>query len=334
MILKSYIVEQNLNILEGYNAVLLHGENDGIKDDIKNKLKILNKKSEILNFFEGDIVKNKSILYESFINESLFNEKKIIFIQMGSDKIYDEVCDCIKKNKSNVKIYIFSDPLDKKSKLRNFFEKDNRLGIFACYEDNERTLINYISNQLVGYKGITGELINIIIKNSSYKRKIIQSELIKIKNYFFDKTINKNELLEILNIKNDTEFNDLRDSALIGEKIKINKLLSEIDLLNEDTFFYLNNLNYRVLKLIEILKANMVFNDFGKTLDTIKPPIFWKDKPIFILQLKKWNLKKLNKIAYKIGETEILMKKNSQIRNDIIIKDLIIKVSNEAANPF
>ena len=184
MILKSYIVEQNLNVLNEYRAVLLYGENDGIKDDIKNKIKDINKKSEIINFFESEIVKNKNIVYEKIINESLFNEKKIIFILNATDKILDEVLECLEKNNQDVKIYIFADKLEKKSKLRTLFEKEKYLGILPCYEDNERTLINYINKELVEYKGLTGELINFIIGNSSRNRKIIQTELIKIKNNF------------------------------------------------------------------------------------------------------------------------------------------------------
>ena len=61
MILKSYIVEKNFDVLGNYQAVLLYGENDGIQDDIKLKLKDENKDSEIMNFFESEIVKNKNI---------------------------------------------------------------------------------------------------------------------------------------------------------------------------------------------------------------------------------------------------------------------------------
>ena len=68
MILKSYIVEKDIKILDKYQAVLLYGENDGIKDDIKSKLKILNKDAEIINFFENEIIKNRNILYENIIS--------------------------------------------------------------------------------------------------------------------------------------------------------------------------------------------------------------------------------------------------------------------------
>ena len=327
MILKSYIVEKDIKILDKYQAVLLYGENDGIKDDIKSKLKILNKDAEIINFFENEIIKNRNILYENIINESLFSEKKIIFIQSATDKILSEISESLEKENLNIKIFIFSDNLDKKSKLRSLFEKEKKLTIIPCYEDNERTMITYINQELAGYKGLTGELINLIISNSNTNRKIIQSEITKIKTFFLSKIIDKNQLLEILNIKNNADFDEIRDNALNGRKEKVNKLLSEFDLLNEDSFFYLNSLNYRILKLTEIQKINGNSGNFEKALDSVKPQIFWKDRPLILEQLKKWNIERLNKAAYKINETEILMKKNSQTRNDIIMKNLLISLS-------
>ena len=330
MILKSYIVEQDLSILKQYQAVLLYGVNEGFKDEIKSKLKVNNKESEIINFFENEIVKNKDILQENIINESLFNKKKIIFIQSASDKILNEIIESLKKERKDIKIIIFADNLDKKSKLRNLFEKEKNLAVLACYADSEKSLINYISKELIGFKGLTGELINLIIHNSSSNRKIIQSEIVKIKDFFLEKKIKKNEILEILNIKENTGFDEIRDNALIGRKDKINQLLSEIDILDEDSFYYINNLNFRVLKLIEINKLNEEFNNYEETIEKIKPPIFWKDKPIYLKQLKIWNLKKLNETVNKIGETEVLMKKNSQIKKDVIIKNLIVSISQEA----
>ncbi len=331
MILKSYIVEQNFNILNEYKAVLLYGENDGIKDDVKSRLKEHNKESEIINFFESEIIKNKNILYENIVNESLFNERKIIFIQSVTDKILNEITQALEKNDGKTKIYIFCDALDKKSKLRNLFEKEKNLAIFACYADNDRTLVNYINKELRGYKGLSGEFINLIIRNSGSNRKIIQNELVKIKDYFNKKIINEIQLLEILNIKNNTSFDEIRDKAMVGEKKLTNKLLSEIEIHEDDAFFCLNNLNYRVLKLIEIQESNSELDNYEKTLDSMRPPIFWKDKPILLQQLEKWSLQKLNRASLRIGAAEVLMKKNSQIKNSIIIKDLIITFVKEAS---
>ena len=331
MILKSYLVEQDISILDRYQSILLYGENEGIKEDIKNRLKELNKGAEVINFFETEILKNKNLIHDNVVNKSLFNEKKLIFIQSATDKILNEITECLKRIDQNTKIIILSENLDKKAKLRSLFEKEKTIAIFPCYVDNERTLIGYINKELNGFKGLTGELLNLIITNSNSNRKIVKSEIVKIKTYFLQKIINKNELLEILNVKSDSGFDEIRDNALMGRIEKINKLLSEINILNEDSFFYLNNLNYRILRLIEIQKKSDTINDCEKTMENLKPPIFWKDKPIYLQQLKKWSLEKLNSASFKIGEIEILMKKNSYIRNDVVIKNLVVTLSKEAS---
>jgi len=335
VILKSYIVEQNIKILESYQATLIYGQNDGIKDDIKKALINQNKSFEILNFFEQEILKDKDIIYQNIVNESLFSKEKTIFIHEATDKIFDPISECLKKENDSVKILIFSGILEKKSKLRSLFEKSKNLAIFPCYEDNERTLINYVNKELRDFKGLSGEIINFIISNSNMDRRIIKSELTKIKDFFLTKIINKEQILEVLNIKTDTSFDEIRDNALKGEKVKINKLLCEIELLNEDTFFYLNNLNYRVMRLREIMKiSGCKESKYEATLEGLKPVIFWKDKPVIIQQLKKWDYEGLTQLATRIGETEIMMKLNSDLRKDIIIKNLIISLTNKASSIY
>ena len=163
-------------------------------------------------------------------------------------------------------------------------------------------------------------------------RMIIKNELLKIESFFKEKKIKKEQILEILNIKNDGAFEEIRDKALSGEKSKINQLLSETEILNEEVFFYLNNLNYRIMRLYEIIKKSECNeNDYEQVIESFKPPIFWKDKTTIIQQLKKWTPKKLEEMITKIGKTEILMKKSSYLKNEVIIKDLIISLTNKAS---
>ena len=61
MILKSYIIEKDLTILNKYSSILAYGTNAGIKDDLKSKIKNSYKEVEIINLFEDFILKNKKI---------------------------------------------------------------------------------------------------------------------------------------------------------------------------------------------------------------------------------------------------------------------------------
>jgi DNA polymerase III, delta subunit len=157
MIFKSYIIEQKIETIINHNIFLFYGENEGLKKEFKEKLITQHKEEEILNLFQDDIIKNKDILINQVINKSLFNEKKIIFINQASDKVLDiieEIADNIKEER----IFLFSDVLDKKSKLRNYFEKSKSCGIVACYQDNEITIRKLIFKKLSAYQGLTNEV--------------------------------------------------------------------------------------------------------------------------------------------------------------------------------
>ena len=326
MILKNYIVEQQIGSLAKYNSVLLYGENDGIKNDLKDRLKKQNENCEIINLFQEEILKNKILLHENYYNSSLFEDKKLIFIYEATDKIFNDINEILERENKDVKIYIFSGLLEKRSKLRNLFEKETNIAIIPCYQDNERTLSNYIATELKEYKGVTQEIINIIIANANMDRRLIKNELLKIKIFFYNKPIKRDLLEEMLNIKTNSNFNQLRDAALMGSKSKINRLISETEFLDEDNYFYLNSVSYRLVKLIEA-RANYEENGSAEiALDQLKPKVFWKDKPIYLEQLKKWDIPKLKKALNKVGNTEILMKRNSQLRNDILIKNLLINL--------
>ena len=76
MIFKSYILEQSLQSINNCKLFLFYGENQGLKKEFKEKLKIQNKNQEVLNLFQDEIIKNKNILVNEINNKSLFNEKK------------------------------------------------------------------------------------------------------------------------------------------------------------------------------------------------------------------------------------------------------------------
>ena len=189
----------------------------------------------------------------------------------------------ISRSAKNISAQIIDDSKNVTLISASSVEKEIKLASFPCYEDNERTLLNYIEKNLKGYKGLTGEIINLIINNSNMDRGIIKNEIVKIKDFFLNKRITKDEILEILNIKNDSGFDEIRDKALSGNKYKINKLLSETEILNEEVFSYLNSLNYRVTRLYEIIKlCEENKNNYEQIMASLKPPIFWKDKPVIL----------------------------------------------------
>lgn len=329
MIYKSYLLEQNLEDLNQHKVFLFYGENDGLKKEFKENLKIQNKDYEKLNLFQDEIVKDKNILINEITNKSLFDEKKIIYINQANDKILN-VLEEIMEKVQDEKIYIFSDLLDKKSKLRNYFEKSKNCGVSPCYNDNEITIKKIIIKKLKEYQGLTPQVINYIIENTGLNRDKVNNEIQKIISCFKDKKIDLKKIELLLNLTTNDDFNELKNEVLKGNKTKANKLLSETIFETENYFFYLNSLNQRINKLREIESLRKQTPNIESIIDSLKPPIFWKEKPILLEQAKKWNEIKLQKAIKSTYATEIEMKSNSSIRKDLLIKNLLVELCSSA----
>ena len=332
MILKSYLLEQNISLIDKYFINLIYGENIGMKDDIKNQIKIYFKTHEKILFTQDEILKKKDILIEQVENTSLFSSKKIIFINEVTDKIKDIIYDIGQKPKEDLKIFLFAQTLEKKSTLRKNFEKENKQAIIACYHDNEKTLGEYTRRKLKSYSGVTQQLINLLIKSCNLDRKNLSNEIDKIKCLFIDKKIDTDKLPELLNYNNNLDFNSVRDSCFSADKINLNENLGNIVLQNENAYFYLSILSNRIEKLINLNYELKKEKNIEKAIDKMKPPIFWKDKPTFYKQINRWNSEKLEQARKILFDVEIQIKLNANLNNNTLIKNLIVDLYQKASS--
>ena len=326
MIYKSYLIEKNINSIKE-NVILFYGENYGAKKEFKEKIKKTNEDCEFLLFDQKNILENSSILYNELYNTSLFEKNKILFLENVSDRILDLIQD-VYINLDNQKIYLFSDILEKKSKLRSFFEKSEKCAVIPCYIDNEITIKNIILEKLKEYDGLTTYNINLILNHITLDRIKLNNEIEKIKTYFIDKKIKTRELSILLNVNLIDDFNFLKDEALSGNKEKTNVLLSDTILEDEKAIYYLTLINQRLNKLYKIVKSKDL--NLETAINNLKPPTFWKDKPKLIIQAKKWDEEKLKKLLEKTYNIEKMMKTNSFLNKQIILKELVVNICDTA----
>ncbi len=215
--------------------------------------------------------------------------------------------------------------MEKKSKLRNFFEKSKICDVIPCYKDNEQSIKKLIIKNLKDFKGVTPEVINILIANSGLDRIKINNELIKINSFFIEKNIRIDQLEKLLDQNINDDFTLIKDNALKGNNTETNKLLSNTIFESEKIPLYLNIVNQRLNKLKEILTISKN-NNFADAVETLKPPIFWKDKNNFIQQAKTWNEYKISKALSKTYALELNFKSNSFINKELLIKKLILDI--------
>jgi DNA polymerase-3 subunit delta len=335
MLIKSYeILKKDLNF---FNSFLIYGENTGLKQDIvKSVIKLKEKKNikyKQFKFEEGEIIKNQNDFFNLIFSGSLFDKEKIIFVNRTTDKLFYLISEISKKDTKDILIFFEADVLEKKSKIRNLFEKDNNLVCVACYQDNNFNLVKIINDEIKQTKiKLSTESINLLIERASGDRNNLRNEINKLKSFALNKqTVSHDQIKELTNMVGNYQNDYIVNICLNGDKKKLNKILRENNFSFEDFLILLKIFSKKIHRLLKIKIFNRLEKNLDQIFNQIRPPIFWKEKEDVKKQVRLWNEKKLNLIIKKINEIELNCKKNHELSTNITL-DFLSAVCNEVNN--
>ena len=324
MIIKAF--ELNGINLKKNKFILFYGKNEGLKNESLNQL--IKEKKKISNFEEKEILDREDNFIENILSKSLFDHEKIIIIKRSTDKILKIIEILHSKNLEDITVIINSDNLEKKSKLRSFFEKNKSCICVPFYPDNNQTLSKIAYNYLKDKKISTSPTnINLIVNKCSGDREALINELHKIE-YFSKngKKINSENISKLINLNENHSISELIDNCLAKNKNKIIGILNENNFSNEDCIMIIRSFIIKAKKLLVLTETFEANKNIDMTISSAKPPIFWKEKEITKQQIYKWKPKTIKQLIYALSETELKIKKN--INNSInLITDFVLSQS-------
>lgn len=311
MIVKTYEVSRKR--FDKQNFFLIYGENEGQKNEIIQILK-KNFKGQTENYDETQILNNKELFYEKIFNQSLFEKEKIIIINRCSEKIYELAEDILDKSISDTKILFKANLLEKKSKLRNLFEKNKELVVIPTYKDTSVTLVEIAKKFFYNYKiSISQETINLLVNRCNGDRGHLKSELDKILIYIQGKkNITLDEIYKLTNLVENFQISELVDYSLSKNMQKTSEIISESNYKSEDGILILRTFLQKAKRLLNLYEQDVSVN-YENLINNYAPPIFWKEKPIVKKHLESWSKPRIENLISKINKLEIFLKKNSSI---------------------
>jgi len=336
VIIKSYEIKKIQNFSE-YNFFLVYGENEGLKKDIKEKIKTELKKKvkdmELLSLYENDIMNDEENFYNSIYSGSLFSSNKMITINNGTDKIIQQIKNIINKYPKNIFFIVFADILEKKSKLRSFFEKNEETICIPCYLDNNKDLqIVTINEAKKNNINLSQEIINLLIEKSNGDRNNIKKEIEKIKSFTLNKKeIKIDEIKSIINFAGEYKTDNFINECLCGNIMQYKKILSEFYSGTTNQILLLRMLSSKLQRLLNMKKLENNYESIDSLLSTSKPAIFWKERPMVKKQLSIWRLNDLKIIIQEMNATEVLCKRNPQI-SKVIFYNFFTALCKKANN--
>ena len=330
MIVKSLDLKKNLKDNKNF---LLYGVNSGLINQTIDDVLKPNFSKNIHNYDEQEILSNPDQFKEDILNKSFFEDDKLIIINRASDKIKNILEEAIKKQIDDLTIIVKSGILDKKSKLRNFFEKEKNTIAIAFYEDGYRELNSIIQKFFYDKKiKISSQSTNILIERSNGNRINLINELNKISNYLLNKKkIDYEEICKLSNLSENHKISDLTDHALANNKLKTLNIINENILTSEDYILILKNFLYKIKRLKKLKRDLEKNKSMENVILSYKPPIFWKERDIIKNQLKIISSKKLNTLSNKVNNLEKLIKENSKI-SGILLHNFVLEMLNASSN--
>ena len=318
MIFKNYQLNK-LNF-DNYNFYLFYGKNEGFQNEIIQEYFIKNFKGEIIRYHENEILNDNQIIITEILNKSFFCESKILIVSKATDKSVKIIEEILDKSFDDIKIIYKSGVLEKKSKLRNFFEKNEKTVIVPFYEDDSKSLLPIISNFIKKNEiKISRESINLLIERANGSRDTLNKELEKIYNYSLsDKNLKHEIVKKLTNLLENIHVNELVDQYLIKNTKHVSKILNENNYSDEDCILILRTILIKSKRLLGIIEKNKEVRNIDEVITNIKPPVFWKDKERVKKQADNWDLKELREKIYQISEIETLVKNNSKNSLNIV----------------
>ena len=329
MIIKSFETNKiNFNIS---NLLLFYGKNEALKNSLTQKL--IKDKNNVSIYDEKEILDNLDSFLESILSKSLFEKEKIIIIKRATDKITTIIDEIHSKNLEETFVIINADILEKKSKLRSFFEKDKKSICVAFYPDTEQTLSKLTYNFLKEKNiSISQANINLIVNKCNGDREALLNELNKIEYFSINgKKINTEVLTKLTNLSENHSISELIDNCLAMNKKKVIGILNENNFSNEECILITRTLLNKSKKIQKLSDEFEINKNIELTISTAKPPIFWKDKDITKKQIYNWTPENVRKLIFRLSHVELLVKKN--INNSInLITDFILEQSTSKTN--
>ena len=315
------------------NFILFYGINEGSKSEKINELVKEIDKENIFRYDEKHVLDNQNNFFDQLLNKSLFQDKKFIIINRVTDKffkIFDEIF--IRKPEDTI-VIINAGPLEKKSKLRTFFEKDKKMICSPFYEDTFEILSKLIQDFLRKNKiSLSQSNINLLINRCSKDRANLINELNKIKFFTIkNKKTSTEDLLKLINLSENYSINELIDCCLAKKKSKTLNILNENIFDDNDCILIVKTFLSKAKKLLDLCKKFDEFKDIDFVVNNYKPPIFWKDKEITKEQIKKWEPENITEMIFKLNDIELKIKKN--IGNPLnLIKNFILDQCSSKTN--
>ena len=325
-----------------YPFILFYGSNHGLVNLLfklsLNKLSIdTNDPFSVSRLNIQNLIDNPSCLSETLSTYSLISNKRTVLLDLSNyslnKTITDIVISTLNLKIDNYNLFIKADNLRAQSELVQYVS-NSKLGLLVpCYEEtffNIKTkLLNIFNENNIQFDS---DFISEITSKFSNDSSINQMEFDKLKTFLINNDkVDQMTLLNLINNNSDVNTNKVAVYCASGN-VKDALFFYEKTIQSSKSPILVIKAVIKHFKIIEnVLYLINNGNNIEYAMNSLQPPIFFKDKPHISAQAKIWTIKKINLVKKRLIDTEIKCK-NNIISDKLLIAQLVLSISIIAKN--
>ncbi|MDC1375773.1 DNA polymerase III subunit delta [bacterium] len=329
------LLDNNNNSLN--NIFLLYGPNFGLINLLYKKtidiLSInLNDPFNVSKIDGQEFKDNPSVLNDNISTFSMSKDKRTVLLDLTyitiNKTIESKILETLKEKSNDYLLLIKANNLGSTNVLVKFIEKLDNGVLVPCY-DQDIKKVNIKISRLFNQYGFTfsADFVSKLSSNFHLDSSINLMEMKKLENFLIDnKDVTEENILSLMVDNVNISLNQIIQLCSSG---KIQEALYYLDKIyeNSSTAINITRLFVKHFRIIEkILLAVENGSNISDTINNIKPPVFFKDRPTLALQCKLWSLKKVNIIFKRLIEIETKCK-SSIYPSKILLSHFILSTA-------
>ena len=267
----------------------------------------------VSNISKDRLKEDKSILADEFFSMSMMGGRKLITVKEADNNVADSLktifCDESFHEKSDNFILIQGSDLGPSNPLRKIAETNSHFVAIPCYEDDDKTIINFIE-ALLKNKKITfnRDVISLLMDKFGKNRQVIISEIDKITTYLGSETNLTIEIVDKL-VKLESEVSADEFVLLFASRDYENAMKS-CEKLFRDNFEPIALIRYLVNYFLKLQSAKIEIEKDGVTFDEAvkNQRLFFKVENNFKKHLNNLSFGFINNILGELSKLELQIK--------------------------
>lgn len=239
---------------------------------------------------------------------SLMASQRVILVRDADDDVVEPLLDALTRRASSNYVILYATDSLAGSKLRTFAERSDELGCVPCYKDEGAGLDQVIRDALRGYGlRVNSEVMRFLATQLNGDRQIILNELEKLSLYIGDEAeeVTLEEAQAAIGENNDKSLDDLAHAVAAGDMVGLCRLCDRLLAEGQVGFLLVRAVMRYLARLRELAYATEQGQSLDAAIESIRPPVFFKAKPVLKAHAPRWSSARVNEALARLQMLEL-----------------------------